>query len=214
MAMFVIVSRPSMSMCRSASPVDADRADDVEDEVLGLDPLREAVVVDELERLRDAEPELAEGEHAGQVGGPDAGGEVVEGAVGAGVGVGSHHQLARQHQPSLRQHRVADAALAHLEVPLDAHVARELARQPPERGAGRVLRGLEVVLDHSHPIRVPHPLRAHLLAHDLARGRDGEVVAHREIDLRQHDLARPHRVAAAGAGEDLLRHGHAHRLCL
>jgi len=68
-AMLVIVRRASMSRWRErlagvlhrlgARAVHADRADDVEDQVLALDPVAEAVVVDEAQRLRDAEPQLA-----------------------------------------------------------------------------------------------------------------------------------------------------------
>src|SRR5207249_3306828 len=50
----------------------------------------------------------------------------------------------------------------------------------------------------------------HLLAHDLPRWWDREVVAHGEVDLPQHQVAGPDLVAAAGPGQDLLRHGHAH----
>jgi len=47
---------------------------------------------------------------------------------------------------------------APLEVPLDPHLVRELAGEPAERGAGRVLGRLEMVLGHSHAIGVPNLL--------------------------------------------------------
>jgi hypothetical protein len=97
-----------------------------------------------------------------------------------------------------------------LEVPLDAHLVRELAGQPAQGGAGRVFRGLEVVLGHSHAVGVPDLLGPHLLAHDLAGGRDGQIVAHGEVDLGQDQVAWAHAFAAAGAGQDFLRHRHAH----
>ena len=68
-----------------ARAVDADLPDHVEDQVLGLDPFTQTVVVDELQRLGDAEPELAEREHACEIGRADAGREVVESSVRAGM---------------------------------------------------------------------------------------------------------------------------------
>ena len=194
-----------------ARAVDADLADDVEDEVLRFDPLLETVVIDEFQRLRNAKPQLAKREHAGEIGGADAGREVVERAVRAAVRVGADDELAGQHEAVLRQHRVADSALADLEVPLDAHVVRELAREPAEGGAGRVLGGLEVILGHRDALGVPDLLRPHLLAHDPARGRDRQVVAHREIDLGQDEVARADALAPRPAGQDLLGHRHAHQ---
>src|SRR6266851_1262724 len=98
-AMLVIVSRASMSMWRRVSPVcavDTDLADHVKDQVLRLDPLLQPVVIDELERFWDAEPQLAQRENACEVGRADARGEVVQRAVGARVRVGSDDELARQ----------------------------------------------------------------------------------------------------------------------
>ena len=82
--------------------VDPDLADDVEDQVLRLDPFLEPVVIDELERLGDAEPQLTQREHARQVGRPDARREVVQRAVGAGVRVRADDKLARKHESVLR----------------------------------------------------------------------------------------------------------------
>src|SRR2546425_1062159 len=203
-AMLVIVSRASMSMDLSASPtcsiaVDPNLTDHIKDEVLGLDPLLESIVKNELQRLGHAEPQLAEGEHAGEIGGADAGREVVEGAIGAAVRVGADDQLTRQHKPVLRQHRVADAALSHLEVPLDAHLVRELAGEAAEGRPRRVFCGLEVVLCDRDALGIPDLLRAHLLAHDLAGGRGSQVVALREVDLREDSIPPAHAVAAPRA---------------
>ncbi len=193
-----------------ARAVDPDLSDHVEDQILGLDPLLEAVVINELQRLGHPEPQLAQRERAREIGGSDAGREIVERAVGAAVRVGADHQLARQHQAVLRQHGVADAPLPHLEVPLDSHVARELPREAAEGRARGVLGGLEVVLCDGDALRVPDLLSAHLLAHDLSGRRNREVVAHREVDLREHQVAGHDALPSRAAGQDLLRHGHAH----
>src|SRR5258708_12310085 len=101
---------------------------------------------------------------------------------------------------------MADATLAHLEVPLDPHVAGELPGEPAERCAGGVLGGLEVILRDRHTLGIPDLLGPHLLAHDLARGRDGEAVAHREADLGQDEAPTPHALAPDSASQHLLVH--------
>ena len=194
-----------------ARSVDSDLTDDVEDQVLGLDPFLESVVIDELERLGDAEPELAQREDASEVGRADAGREVVESSIGARVRVGADDELARQDEAVFRQHGVADAALSHLEVPLDSHLVGELAREATKGGARCVFRGLEVVLRHRHTFRVPDPFGAHLLAHDLSGRRDGEVVPHRKVDLGENQVSGTDTVAPGSTSQDLLGHRHAHR---
>ena len=82
--------------------------------------------------------------------------------------VGADDELTRQHEAVLGQDRMADASLPDLEVPLDPHVAGELAREPAERRARGILGGLEVVLGDRYSLGVPDLLRAHLLAHDPA----------------------------------------------
>ena len=124
--------------------------------------------------------------------------------------VGADDQLAGQNQAVFRQHGVADAALPHLEVPLDAHVVRELAGQAAEGGARGVLRRLEVVLRDGDAVWIPDLIRAHLLAHDPARGRDRQVVAHREIDFGQDEVTGDHALAPGAPSQDLLRHRHRH----
>src|SRR2546430_1863090 len=89
----------------------------------------------------------------------------------------------------LGQDRVADAALPHLEVPLDSHLLRELTGEPAEGCARRILRRLKVVLRYRNALGVPDLLGPHLLAHDLSGRGDGEVVAHGKVDPGQHEVA-------------------------
>jgi len=111
---------------------------------------------------------------------------------------------------ALGEDGVADAALAHLEVPLDAHVARELARHATEAALAASLAGWKwscttAMRLGSHTRWAPIWSRMILPAGGMVR-----VVAHREVDPGQDQVTRHDRVPPAGAGEDLLGHGHTH----
>src|SRR5207302_709643 len=173
-------------------PVHTDLADHREDQVLGLDPFLEAAVIDELQRLGDPEPELAQREDAGQVGRADARCEVVESAVGAGMRVGADHQLARQHQAPLRQHRVADAPVADLAVVGHAHQA--LALSPTRRAiaspAALVLRPPPRSAVHS-PARMALTTAASTAAASASNPRCASIIAELSIAPTGFTMPRP-----------------------
>ena len=95
MAMLVRVMRSSSVSEAMPSPakyiaaigraVDADLADDGEDQILGGQVRRDLAVEGELHRRRDFEPGFAGAQREGGIGVADAGGELAERAGGAGV---------------------------------------------------------------------------------------------------------------------------------
>ena len=76
-------------------PVDADLADDGEDQVLGGHARRERALDVDGERLRLPLQQALRGEHVTDLGGADAEGERAEGAVGAGMAVAADDRSCR-----------------------------------------------------------------------------------------------------------------------
>ena len=121
-----------------------------QDEVLAPHPGSEFSRISELHRRRYPQPDLSQGHGHGQVGGAHPGGKSPQGAVGTGVGVGSHDDLSRQHQALLRQKHVLDAHPAHLEIVLYLLLQGEGAYCGALLGGTHVPRGCEVVGHQRH----------------------------------------------------------------
>ena len=161
MAMLQMVMRSSMpSACDGRAgelhrlverAVDADHADDVQDDVLAAHPRAELAADDELDRRRHLEPRLA-GRHAGgRVGRADAGRERAERAVRAGVAVGADDEVAGADDALLGQERVLDAHAADLVVVRDSLRADEVAHDLGLLGGLDVLVG-RVVVGHQRDL--------------------------------------------------------------
>jgi hypothetical protein len=102
--------------------VEADLADDVQDDVLGHDARLELTFEPETHRLGNLDEQLAGAHDETRVGVADAGGELVERAGHAGVRIGAEEHFARAGVALGRQRGVADAgvvgAVLFLEQPL------------------------------------------------------------------------------------------------
>ena len=83
--------------------VNADHADDVQDDVLAGDAGGKLAVDLEQQAFGHLEPRLARGVAHGGIGGTHAGGERAERTIGAGVGIGADDQIARAHDALLGQ---------------------------------------------------------------------------------------------------------------
>jgi len=149
------------------------------------------------------------GHGAGQIGGPHAGGEGAQRAVGAGVGVGSYDHVARAYQTHLREQRVLNAHPAYVIVVGYAVTGRELPHLLHEAGGLDVLVRREVIRDEGDALRVEDTRESGLL--ELVDGdRGGDVVTQAEVDAGHDQLAGRHALLAGRAGQDLLRDGHGH----
>ena len=190
--------------------IDADEADQVEDQVLARDMLLELAGEDDVDRLGHLEPGLAGGHAVGGVRGPNAGGECAEGAVGAGMAVGADHAVAGGDESLFREEGVFDAAVvADLEVVLHLLVTGEGAH------AGALLGGLDVLVG-GEVVRDERDLRAveHLRGAEGGEGFDGDgggdVVREDEVEFRHHEFAGVDFLLARVGGEDFLGHCHVH----
>ena len=125
--------------------VDADLADDVQDNILGVNSGRELAIDVETDRFR-----LAEGadslENADfQVSGPDAGGKCAESTVGAGMGVSHDDCVAGPDEAALGEQGVADAVGAHVEKVFYAVAACPVAQDLCLRSCLGVFAGSDMI---------------------------------------------------------------------
>ena len=187
--------------------VDADHADDVEDDVLAGNARVELAVDLEEQRLGHLEPRLAGGIADRGIGGADARGECAERTIGAGVGVGADDEVARAHNALLRQKRMLDTHAADFVIVRDALLAGEFAHLLGLLGALDVLVG-NVMVGHQGDLgRVEHLLDADLLE---VLDRDGrrDVVGKHEVEIAFDQLPRLHFIEMRMSGQNLFRHGH------
>ena len=152
------------------------------------------------------EPQLAQGQHVGHLGGADPRSRRADRAVGGRVRVGTEHQLPRLDVAALDHHLVADALVA--EVVADLVLLDEAAHDRVGAGVGLGGRREEVVEDHVDPVGVGQPFDAQPSQGDAAGGE--RLVAHEHVRPGGHVLPRHDAVPPAGAGQDLLGHRHAH----
>ena len=188
----------------------AQLADKKEHHVLAGDPrvLRHAVE-DDLDGLGHAQPQLAGGPGGGQIGGADAGGERVDAAVGATVGVGAQHQVAGHDVALVRQQGVLDASLTRLEVVLDIVLAREIPARLGHGGGGDVLGRHEVAHDDEDLVRVGE-LRDAVGVEDADRQRGRDIIAHDDVGLADDHVAGGDAGLAGSPREDVFTASHAH----
>ncbi len=197
---------------RVRRPVDADLADDVEDEVLGGQVRRERAVEDEAQRRRHAHPQFAGAEHEGGVGVADAGGEQAEGAARAGVAVGAEEHVAGAVEAFLGERHVADALVARRPDVVEVPQLLLLGHLPEEAhvAVGVRVGGEDVVVgDDDDAVGVPELRVAPEFAQeDLVGGRPADVVRHERVGRHPDGLARRDAVASGSAGEDGFGDGH------
>ena len=187
--------------------VHANHADDVQDDVLARGTLGQLAFHLEAQRLRHLEPGAARGEAHARVGGAHARGEGPERAVGAGVRVGTDHEVAEDDGARLGEQRVLDAGAALLPVVGDMLLVGEVAHLLGLLGALDVLVGRVVVGHEAHAVGV-EDLLGPQLAKDVDGDGRGDVVGEHEVEVALHELPRPHLVQPRMRRQDLLRHGH------
>ncbi len=170
---------------RIGRTVGADVADEREDQVFWTDSPAEGPVDLKKDALGHPEVERTELQHEPHIGRTDAGRKRTRRTVGAGVGVGPDDDLAGRRPPFLHNNLVADA--------LEKVVVADplLLCKPPHEdmvlGGRYRIGGHLVIEEHDDPIRIINALSTHL-AKDADRQRTGDVVDHRRIHRRHHDV--------------------------
>ena len=89
--------------------VGAHLRDDVERQILGVHACWERAAHVDAHRLGNSEPGLPGGEHHADVGGPEAGREASEAAIGRAVRVGADDDATRLREPAIDHHLVTDS---------------------------------------------------------------------------------------------------------
>ena len=105
--------------------VHADGSDQAQDKVFAAHPAGKGSGIGDADGGRHLEPGFAQGHSSGDVGAAHAGGEGRHPAVGAGVTVRAHQDVAGPHQALFGQQGVFHAAFAAFVVAGDAHFGRE-----------------------------------------------------------------------------------------
>lgn len=190
--------------------VDANHADERQDDVLAGDVGRLLARQVDLDGLRHLEPGLARRHGCAEVSRADARREAVDGAVRARMRIRANRQHARCDDALLRQDDVLDAHAALLEIVDDLVLACEIAYDLRELCRLDVLGRLEVVR-HERDLRVIEDRTA-----DLLEFRDGrrcrDVVREYHIELTGHELTGLHGIEASVFRENLLAHSHTHSM--
>ncbi len=184
-------------------PVRTDLAGEVQDEVLAEDAGLQLALVGDLERIGHLEPQLARGHGGSAVGRAHAGREDVDRSVGARVRVAAHHQVAGDDVALLGDELVAHA-LTHV-VDGRAGLLAELAHHRVKRRDALDGTRRAVVHHHGDLRRVEDLVDTHALER-LDRERRGPVLAHHEVDVRDHDVAGVS-ISSRVCREDLLGDG-------
>ena len=187
--------------------VNADHADDVQDDVLAGDTGSKLAVDLEQQAFGNLEPCFTGCIAHGGVGGANAGGERAERAVGAGMGIGADDQIARAHDALLGQQRVLDAHATDLVVMRDALLTGEIAHLLGLLGAFDVLVRNIMVGNQGDFSGVEDLLHADLLE-ILDGDRRRDVVGKHQVEIALDQLPRLDFVKPRMCGQDLLSHGH------
>src|SRR5260221_7957826 len=185
----------------------AERAGDVEKDILRSDTRRELAFEVVADRLADAEPGLARRRGIDHVGRADAARRTVEGAAAAGVRVGAYQHRARQGVGAVRNHDMGNADLAaDIVKALDAEAFYESAAGDVRERAHAVRGRRAVVEDDDDLARIMH------LQHLAPRGRqEGVVDEDGGFDIDDDEITRRDLLGPARPREELLYDGHAHR---
>ena len=168
--------------------VHADLADQMQDDILAAHPAAGLALQHHLDRGRHLEPSLA-GDHTGShVRGTHAGGECAQRAIGAGVGVRAHDDLAGGAQALLGQQGVLHAHLAYVEEIGDVVLVGKFPGLLAQLGGLDVLAGGVVVQNDGDLVLVKDLGEPGLFK--LGDGhRSGDVVAQDQIQLGLDELA-------------------------
>jgi len=191
-------------------------ADQVQDQVLGVDPTRELAFDHYLDGARHFDIEnTPQGPDRSHLRGPDAKSKGAERAVRGRVAVGAHHHLARPHVTVFGEDLVADAAhvTANVVEPGDSLLRDKIADLLVVGCRLRRLGGHAVVEDDRDPARIPHPRLPSGVPEDLVELVDNEcsvLVRHRQVHRQLEDFPCFHASPPARPGEQLLYIGHAH----
>ena len=186
--------------------VDADLANDVQDDVLGGGTLGQLAVNLEADGLGHLEPGATGGHANAGVRGAHAGGERADAAIGAGVGVRADHEVTRHHNALLGEKGVLDAHAALFEVVGDLMLVGKVARHLGLLGALDVLVGAVVVRDQADAVAVKDA-RANL-AHGLDGDGRRDVVGQHEVQVALHELPGNDLLEPRVVRQDLLCHSH------
>ena len=186
--------------------VDADLADDVEDDVLGRGTFRKLALDLEADGLRHLEPGPACCHAYAGIRRADACREGTDAAVGAGMGVGADDEVSRADDALLGQQGMLDAHAALLEVVGDPHLMREVARDLRLLGALDVL-VRAVVVGHEENLGPIEDASAKL-ADRLDRDRCRDVICEHAVEVALDELSWHDTVEAGMRGQDLLCHRH------
>ena len=189
--------------------VHADLADQMENHVLAGYHGLELALQGDLNGGGHLEPQKAGGHGGGHVGGSDAGGEGAQSAVGAGVGVGAHDDLAGSAQALFGEQGVLHAHLAYIKEVGDVVLVGKVAGFQAQLGGLDVLARGVVVQDDGDLVLVKDLAEAGLLKLGDGHG-GGNVIAQDHIYLGLDELANLHVVQPGVLGQDFLRHCHTH----
>ncbi len=107
------------------SPVGTQISDCEQDEIFGINPVRQLTLEADPIAVRHHQPDLACGHYSSRLRTTDAGGKSAKCAVCSGVRIAAHDQVTRQGMALLRQNLMADA-LAHVIEVLDSLLLHEL----------------------------------------------------------------------------------------
>ena len=188
--------------------VNADLADQVQDEILAAHMAAERACELNTDRLRNTEPGLPRRHSARHIGRTDARRERAERTVCAGVAVRADDKIARRHQSLFGKKRVFHAAVvADLEIVLDLLAAGEVAHAGALCRRLHILVGREVVGDERDLRAVENAFASEFrkLANRYGRG---DVVAENEIEIGHYEFTGMDVFLACMERQNLLAHRH------
>ena len=214
--------------------VEADLADGMQDDVLSHDAQLQLALESEPDGRWHLDEQLARTHHESCIGVADAGGELVEGAGHARVGIGPEENFAGAGVPLLRQRCVADAGVlgsvltlqqpfGRIEFPGAVRVVDDVVEirdfllshevaQDVDVAVGLGIGGEDVVVGNDdHSVAVPHlGVLAELALEDADGPRSADVVGHEDIRIHPDIVTGRHVGFARGSGQQLF--GQRHRI--
>ena len=188
--------------------VDADHADDFEDDVLTGGVAARFAGEHDFDGLGDFEPVAAGDHREGEVGGAHAGRESAQRAVGTGVRVGADDDVAGNDEALLGEQGVFDAHVFFVEEVLHLVLLGEVAADARLVGGRDVLGGDEVIEDDGEAVGVGELRRAGVFERFDGDG-GGDVVADDHVDGHPDDLTGVYRFTGVFA-ENLFGNGLSH----
>ncbi len=190
--------------------IDADFADDVQNDILTGDIFRQRTRQMKANRGRNLEPCLAGCHAGGQIGRTHTGGKRAQRTVGAGVRIRADNQLTRSDKALFRQQRMFNAHLA------DVKKVDKLMLFGKGAAGQTLLSRLDVLIR----CKMIHYQRNFAAVKDLFKARlfhltNGDrtcnIVCKRQIEICFDQLSCGDTVQPRMTRENFLRHGHSHR---